>query len=470
MSPGMCPASTMQSAARSAQGPHGGGQLFYGGKFDLRASVKAYFALKAAGEATDAPYMERARAAILAHGGAGRCNVFTRILLALFGEVPWHAVPVMPVEIMLLPGWFPFQVDKISYWSRTVLVPLLVLMALRPKARNPRGITIAELFVEPPEAVRDWISPSTSSPIGHAFALLDRLVRRAEPRFPAERRQRAIDKAVAFVTERLNGEDGLGGIFPAIANSLMMFDCLGYPTDHPDRVTAAAALRKLVVLAGEQGYCQPCLSPVWDTALACHALMEVGEARLTAPVRQALDWLADKQVLDTVGDWAAVRPGLRPCGWAFQYANPYYPDLDDTAAVALALDRFARRRVMRGEPDFRAAIDRGREWVLGLQSANGGWGAFDVDNTSEYLNHIPFAAHGALLDPPTADVTARCASMIAQLGHESDRDALNAALDFLRRNQEADGSWHGRWGMNYIYGTWSALCAFCAAGVNPGAP
>jgi squalene-hopene/tetraprenyl-beta-curcumene cyclase len=312
----------------------------------------------------------------------------------------------MPVEIMLLPGWFPFQVDKISYWSRTVLVPLLVLMALRPRARNPHGVTIPELFVEPPETVRDWITPSTPSPIGHAFALLDRLVRLAEPRFPGERRQRAIDKAVAFVTERLNGEDGLGGIFPAIANSLMMFDCLGYQPDHPDRVTAAAALRKLLVIDGEQGYCQPCLSPVWDTALACHALMEVGEARLIAPVRQALDWLADKQVLDTVGDWATVRPGLRPGGWAFQYANPYYPDLDDTAAVALALDRFDADR-------YRTAIDRAAEWVLGMQSRNGGWGSFDADNTHYYLNHIPFADHGALLDPPTADVSARCLGFLA---------------------------------------------------------
>jgi squalene-hopene/tetraprenyl-beta-curcumene cyclase len=446
---------------RGAQGPHGGWQLFYGGKFDLSASVKAYFALKAAGEATDAPHMERARAAILAHGGAGRCNVFTRILLALFGEVPWNAVPVMPVEIMLLPGWFPFQVDKISYWSRTVLVPLLVLMALRPRARNPRGITIAELFVEPPEGVRDWISPSTPSTIGHAFTLLDRLVRRAEPMFPAERRQRAIDKAVAFVTERLNGEDGLGGIFPAIANSLMMFDCLGYPAGHPDRVTAAAALRKLVVLNGEQGYCQPCLSPVWDTALACHALMEAGEARLTTPVRQALDWLADKQVLDTVGDWAAARPGLRPGGWAFQYANPYYPDLDDTAAVALALDRFDAER-------YRTAIDRAAEWVLGMQSRNGGWGSFDADNTHYYLNHIPFADHGALLDPPTADVSARCLGFLAQRGMPADHPAVAAVLAFLRREQEADGSWFGRWGTNYIYGTWSVLVALNAIGVDPG--
>ena len=194
--------------------------------------------------------MARARAAILQRGGARRCNVFARITLALFGEVPWRAVPVMPVEIMLLPSWFPFHIDKISYWSRTVLVPLLVLMALRPTARNPRGVTIAELFVEPPETVRNWIAPSTASPVGHAFALVDRLLRLAEPMFPADPRRRAIEKAVAFVTERLNGEDGLGGIFPAMANALMMFDCLGYPPDHPDRATAAAATRKLLVFDG----------------------------------------------------------------------------------------------------------------------------------------------------------------------------------------------------------------------------
>src|SRR5437588_7784333 len=209
---------------RAIQGPDGGWPLFHGGALDLSASVKAYFALKAAGDRVDAPHMERARAAILAGGGARRCNVFTRILLALFGEVPWRAVPVMPVEIMLLPSWSPFHIAKVSYWSRTVLVPLLVLMALRPKARNPNGIRIPELFVEPPETVRHWILPATPSATGYAFTLLDRIVRLAEPMFPAEPRRRAIEKAVTFVTERLNGEDGLGGIFPAMANSLLMFD------------------------------------------------------------------------------------------------------------------------------------------------------------------------------------------------------------------------------------------------------
>src|SRR5229473_1071734 len=448
---------------RSTQGEHGGWPLFFGGAFDLSASVKAYFALKAAGEPIDAPHMQRARAAILAHGGARRCNVFTRIMLALWGEVPWRAVPVMPVEIMLLPSWFPFHIDKISYWSRTVLVPLLVLMALRPTARNPCGVTIAELFVEPPETVRDWISPPTASPVGHAFALLDRLLRLAEPMFPVDPRRRAIERAVAFVTERLNGEDGLGGIFPAMANALMMFDCLGYSADHPDRATAASAFRKLLVSDSDHSYAQPCLSPVWDSALACHALMEVGDARLTPSIGRAIDWLADKQVLDTVGDWAATRPGLRPGGWAFQYANPHYPDLDDTAAVALALDRFDAE-------GYSEAIDRAVEWVVGMQSRNGGWGSFDADNTHYYLNHIPFADHGALLDPPTADVSARCLGFLAQRGIPADHPAIAAALVFLWREQKADGSWFGRWGTNYIYGTWSVLVALNAIGVDPAAP
>ncbi len=448
---------------RASQGTDGGWPLFYGGALDLSASVKAYFALKAAGDAVDAPHMARARAAILARGGARRCNVFTRILLALFGEVPWRAVPVMPVEIMLLPGWSPFHITKVSYWSRTVLVPLLVLMALRPRARNPHGVTIGELFAEPPDAVKDWITGPTSSPLAVAFGVLDRLLRVAEPFFPADARRRAIDKAVAFVTERLNGEDGLGGIFPAMANAVMMFDCLGYDPDHPDYETALAALRKLLVRDGNRSYCQPCLSPVWDTALACHALMEVDDKRLESTLRRALDWLEGKQVLDVIGDWAVMRHGLRPGGWAFQFENPHYPDLDDTAAVALALDRCGSAR-------YRAAIDRAAEWVIGMQSRNGGWGAFDADNTHYYLNHIPFADHGALLDPPTADVSARCVSFLSQIGCGPDHPAVAAAITYLREQQEPDGSWFGRWGTNYIYGTWSVLAALNSVGIPSASP
>ncbi len=448
---------------RARQGEDGGWPLFYGGKLDLSCSVKAYFALKAAGDPATAPHMAHARAAILALGGARRCNVFTRILLALFGEVPWRAVPIMPVEIMLLPQWSPFHLAKVSYWSRAVLVPLLVLMAVRPRARNPQRVTMRELFVEDPEGVRDWIAGPTQSPLATAFGLLDRLLRAAEPMFPKGSRRRAIDKAVAFVTERLNGEDGLGGIYPAMANSLMMFDCLGYPADHPACRTAESAIRKLLVLDPACSYCQPCLSPVWDTALACHALMETDDPRLGPAIDRAIEWIAGKQVLEVVGDWGVARPGLRPGGWAFQYENPYYPDVDDTAAAALALDRFDRER-------WRPAVGRAAEWVVGMQSRNGGWGSFDADNTHYYLNHIPFADHGALLDPPTADVSARCLGLLAQLCDRANDGAAAAALAYLRREQEPDGSWFGRWGTNYIYGTWSVLAALNAAGVDPASP
>jgi squalene-hopene/tetraprenyl-beta-curcumene cyclase len=446
---------------RAIQGDDGGWPLFYGGNLDVSCSVKAYFALKAAGDPVDAPHMARARTAILERGGARRCNVFTRITLALFGQLPWRAVPVMPVEIMLLPAWSPFHITKVSYWSRTVLVPLLVLMAMRPRARNPHGVGIGELFVESPEAVRDWIIGPTTSPLARGFELLDRVLRIGEPFFPANARRRAIAKAVDFVTERLNGEDGLGAIFPAMANAVMMLDCLGYSPDYPAYATAWAAVRKLLVRDRERTYCQPCLSPVWDTALACHALMDADDGHLETTIRRGLDWLQSKQVLDQVGDWVMVRPGLRPGGWAFQYENPHYPDLDDTAAVALALDRFDSAR-------YRDAIDRAAEWIIGMQSRNGGWGSFDADNTHYYLNHIPFADHGALLDPPTADVSARCLGLLAQLGYPPDHAAVAAVTKFLEREQESDGSWFGRWGTNYIYGTWSVLAAFNAVGIAPG--
>ncbi len=443
---------------RSIQGDHGGWPLFHDGVFNLSASVKAYYALKAIGDDPDAPHMARARAAILDAGGAERSNVFTRAQLALFGQVPWRAVPVMPLEIMHLPLWFPFHLSKVSYWSRTVIVPLLVLMALQPTARNPRNVQIQELFRTPPDQVRDWIRGPYRSVWGRFFKGVDSVLRVAQPWFPRRGRDSAIRKAVAFVTERLNGDDGLGGIYPAIANSVMMFDTLGYAADHPDAAIAWSAVRKLLVEEPDRAYCQPCLSPVWDTGLAGHAMAEAG-ARTDA----ACAWLGGTQVLDVVGDWAVRRPGLRPGGWAFQYANPHYPDVDDTAVVGMLLHR-------NGDPAYATAIDRAREWIVGMQSSDGGWGAFEPENTHLHLNHIPFADHGALLDPPTSDVTARCVSFLAQIGMQAGDDVMARALAFLRREQEVDGSWFGRWGTNYIYGTWSVLCALNAAGVPPDDP
>lgn len=456
---------------RHIQNPDGGWPLFYKGAFDMSASVKAYFALKMIGEAIDAPHMQKARALILANGGAEMSNVFTRFTLTLYGILRWKSTPVMPVEIMFLPRWFPFHLYKISYWARTVLTPMLVLQALKPRAKNPRNVRIDELFLTPPEKVgprkraehqkRGWFI---------FFALIDKILHAVEPYFPATLRARAIEAAKQFVTERLNGESGLGAIFPAMAGSVMMYDALGYPPSHPDYAIARLSVEKLLIIKDDMAYCQPCVSPVWDSALAAQALLEIEDEKTQKNAVRALDWLIPLQEREVIGDWAEAHPHLReslaPGGWAFQYTNPHYPDLDDTAVVVMALDRAARADASK-EALYRPAIERAEAWILGLQSKNGGWASFDADNTAEYLNNIPFSDHGALLDPPTSDVTARCVSMLAQLGKTMESStALKRGVDFLLREQLPDGSWFGRWGMNYIYGTWSACCALNAAGLS----
>ncbi|MEO1090697.1 MAG: squalene--hopene cyclase [Pseudomonadota bacterium] len=445
---------------RSLQGDHGGWPLFHGGEFNMSASVKAYYALKLVGDSIDAPHMVRARDAIRARGGAAQSNVFTLYSLALFGQVPWRAVPTMPVELMLMPKWFPANMWAFSYWSRTVIAPLLIVAAARPKARNPRAVGIRELFTTPPEAEKGYLRNPTGSRIGEAFLLLDKVLKRIEPRFSRRLRQRAMDRALAFIVERANGDDGLGAIFPAMANTVMALDTLGYAPDHPLRAQAMDGIRKLVTTDDDgRRFCQPCVSPVWDTALAMHALAEADGAVDAGATR----WLREKQVLDVEGDWAVQRPGLRPGGWPFEYANAYYPDVDDTAVVGMVLDRAH-------DPANGEAVDRAAEWILGMQSRNGGWGSFDAENTRHYLNHIPFADHGALLDPPTVDVTARCLGFLAQLGYAADHEAIVRGVDYLRREQEPDGSWFGRWGTNYVYGTWSVVSALNAVGVSHDAP
>ncbi len=458
---------------RRIQGGHGGWPLFHDGDFDMSASVKAYYALKLAGDHPDEPHMARARAAILARGGAARANVFTRYTLAMFGQVPWRACPVARVEAMLLPRWFPFHMDKVSYWSRTVMVPLFVLYSRRARAVNPRGVGVAELFVTPPDEERHYHSNPTGHWVGSLLLKVDRAVRVFEPLMPAAAERKATEKALAFIEERLNGVDGLGGIYPAIANCLMVYHLLGYPTDHPNVRLARRAVDGLVVDKGDHAYVQPCLSPVWDTGLAALAMQEATALGLGAEpgtteqrecaIANARAWLRERQILNVDGDYTAWKPNARPGGWAFQYNNAHYPDVDDTAVVGMLLDR--ARDSANGE-----AVSRAAEWILGLQSRNGGWGAFDADNEYYVLNHIPFADHGALLDPPTVDVTARCVGFLAQIGYGRDHPAVARALDFLKREQETDGSWFGRWGTNYIYGTWSALAAFNAVGEDPEAP
>ncbi len=451
---------------RRIQRADGGWSLFHGGPTDISATIKAYFALKMIGDDVQAPHMARAREQVLALGGAAASNVFTRLQLALYGAGPWRAVPTLPVELILLPRWFPIHLTKMSYWARTVIVPLLVLQVLKPIAVNRPGVRVDELYLAKATVRPKSQAANPKWAWSLFFRGLDRVLKAVDPAWPKGLRRRAIDRCVAFVRERLNGEDGLGAIYPAMANSVMMFAALGQGPDAPDRATARTSVEKLLVFREDgEVYCQPCVSPVWDTALTSHAMLEAGSGDAIDAAKAGLAWLKPLQVLDLAGDWAVERPRVRPGGWAFQYANAHYPDLDDTAVVVMAMDR-ARQA---GEHGFEEAIGRGREWCLGLQSKNGGWGAFDADNTYDYLNNLPFADHGALLDPPTEDVAGRVVSMLAQLG-ERDSPAMRRGLAYLERTQRPEGSWFGRWGVNYIYGTWSVLCALNAAGVDADGP
>ncbi|HEX3914357.1 MAG TPA: squalene--hopene cyclase [Steroidobacteraceae bacterium] len=447
---------------RAHQAEHGGWPLYHNGELDLSCTVKAYYALKLAGDVPHAPHMMRARSAILERGGAARTNVFTRIALALFGELPWRGVPYIPVEIMLLPKWFPFHIDKVSYWSRTVMVPLFILCTRKPKARNPRGIGIRELFTTPADKERHYFR--RAGLLAKAFLLFDHLGRMIDPLIPARMRAAATRRAERWFIERLNGEDGLGAIFPAMVNALEAMVILGYPADDPRRITAKRALQKLLVIGPASAYCQPCVSPIWDTALACLAMQEADDDSSRKASTRALDWLQTKQLLDEPGDWRVRRPGLPGGGWAFQFANAHYPDLDDTAVVAWAMHQ------ARDPSRYTESVRRALDWLVGMQSRDGGFAAFDADNTCYYLNKIPFADHGALLDPPTSDVTARVITVLARVARPQDTPALQRAIGYLRKQQEADGSWFGRWGTNYVYGTWSVLMSLAQAHIGPDDP
>ena len=441
---------------RSRQSEDGSYPLFTGGPGDISCSVKVYYALKLSGDSPDEAHMVRLRTFILSKGGAAKANVFTRIALATFEQLPWRGVPYIPVEIMLFPSWFPFHLDKVSYWSRTVMVPLFILCTLKATAKNPDNISILELFVTHPDKERHYFPERTL--LNKVFLGLDFLGRTTRPLISKKLHNVALEKAKDWIIERLNGEDGLGGICPAMIGAYEALLLLGIPKDDDIIITARKAIDKLLVINEHDAYCQPCLSPVWDTALAALALQEADKGldpvnNVSGPfLTRAYDWLKSKQLLDEPGDWRTSKPDLAGGGWAFQFENPYYPDVDDTAVVAFAM-------ADSNLPELDESIHRATRWVVGMQSENGGYGAFDVDNTYYYLDEIPFADHGALLDPPTSDVSARCAMLMARVAqnHAEYLPALKRTIEYLRYEQELDGSWFGRWGTNYIYGTWSVL-------------
>ncbi len=454
---------------RRRQLPDGGWNLFEAGPPDLGETIKAYFAMKMAGVSPDDPALVQARERIHAMGGPTKANVFTKILMALFGEYDWNGVPTMPVEIMLLPPpFFLFNIYEISYWSRTVVVPLLIIMDRKPVKWLPPELSLDELWPERREraSLRFPRFPEPFTWRGlfwkSFFIAMDDGLKIWERFSPRPGRKLAIEAARRWLEERLAVPGGLGGIYPAMANSIIAMRLLGYADDHPLVMGQIKEIEALAVETGDEIHYQPCPSPIWDTALAMNALVESGLPADHEALRRSAEWLLEKQIL-VGGDWQVKRPHVQPGGWAFQFDNAFYPDLDDTAMVLMALEKVRGLEANR----VRLAKERGLGWFLGMQCESGGWGSFDADNNRIYLNHIPFADHGALLDPPTGDLTGRGLELLGTCGYGADFDPAMRALDFIRHSQRHDGPWYGRWGVNYIYGTWSVLRGLGALGVDP---
>jgi squalene-hopene/tetraprenyl-beta-curcumene cyclase len=447
-----------------AQLPEGGWPIYYGGPPEISASVKAYFALKLCGVSATEPFMEKARTMILSRGGVVGANVFTKIALALFDQYDWRGVPSMPAEIVLLPPRFIFSLYALSYWSRAVLTPLLIIFHYKPVCRIPKEQGIDELYVTPRELVDLRRAPPFRKdrrwPTWRNFFItLDGVLRFYERVVPQGLRKRAIARAAQWMLKRMEGDGGLGAIYPAMANSVVALRCLGYEMDHLLVRKALQEIEVLEVHEGDAMHLQPCFSPVWDTPLTINALIESGLSQDHPALVKAARWTLSRQCRK-VGDWIVSSPKAEPGGWAFQFENEFYPDNDDTAVVVMALSKITM-------PEWdaqRDGIRYGMRWTLAMQGRDGGWGAYDKDNRRMFLNQIPFADHRALLDPSTADLTGRELEMLGVLGFDMKHPAAVRALRFLRKNQEADGSWYGRWGVNYIYGTWSVLAGLHAIG------
>jgi squalene-hopene/tetraprenyl-beta-curcumene cyclase len=448
--------SMVDKAVRSIlkrQLPDGGFNTHPKGPADVSATVKAYFALKLAGLPVDRPELSRARERILSQGGIQATNSYVKINLSLFGLYPREFCPSIPPEMVLLPGNFIYQM---SSWTRAIVVPLSIVHAHNPGRPVPVGFDLSELFL--PGVSPKFSGNGSRISWRNAFLLTDSLLKLWDKHGLKSLRTKAIRKAERWMLERTRYSAGLGAIYPPMMYAIMALDVLGYPPDHPDRAEAQRQFDALMVDNGERFFFQPCFSPVWDSAIAAHALAESGVAPEQA-LRRAADWLLSKEVRRK-GDWSVKRPQTEPSGWYFEFANEFYPDIDDTAMVLLAL------RHARGSDGaaHEACVRRAIQWLLSMQSADGGWAAFDVDNTWTPLSEVPFADHNAMLDPTCPDITGRLLEVLCAFGLTRRHPAVRRGVDYLVRNQEQDGSWYGRWGVNYTYGTFLALRGLRAAG------
>ncbi len=428
----------------------GGWAIYPGGPPDLSASVKAYFALKIVGLRADDPDMVRAREWILENGGAQGCNSFTRFYLALLGQIDYAECPSVPPELVLIPSKLGFSLSSMSAWTRPILVPLSIMSVHRPVRQLPPRQGIAELF-------RDDLPrrPTPSHPLmswGRFFLGTDRVLKWIDRHVPRAWRKPGLSAAHRWMLDHFENTDGLGAIFPPMIYSVVALHSLGYAPNSAPVTWALRQLEDLLIEENGKIRVQPCVSPVWDTAIATIALADAQIPPQHPALVGAAKWLLEKEVR-VAGDWQVRRPGVEPSGWHFQFQNERYPDIDDTAMVLLALQRTA----LGNTPEGRAATRRGLNWLLAMQNRDGGWAAFDVDIDNEILTQVPFADHNAMLDPSCADITARILELLGVLGYRQDHPAIAKALDYLWRTQEAEGCWYGRWGVNYIYGTWQVL-------------
>ncbi len=451
---------------RRQQRPDGTWPIYYGGAPDLNATVEAYFALKLAGASPAEPQMLRARDFVLSAGGVPNVRIFTKIWLALFGQWDWRGVPVLPPELMFLPHWFPLNIYDFASWARATIVPMLIILSERPVCPVPDSARIDELYPAPRDEI-DYCLPRSRHALTWKgfFRTADRLLRRYERIASRTLRESALRAAERWIVARQEADGSWGGIQPPWVYSLIALKLRGYAIDHPVMRRGLEGFEGVWAVHDDEIFNpQACLSPVWDTALAMIALLDSGLAEDHPSLVQAGRWLLREQVL-TGGDWQVKARGAEPGGWSFEFENDIYPDTDDTAEVLIAL---ARTKIP-NEQRKQTALERGRRWLLAMQSANGGWGAFDKDNTRQLVNQIPFCDFGEVIDPPSEDVTAHIVEALSLLGDGSS-DAVGRGIRFLRREQCADGSWFGRWGVNHVYGTGGVLPALKAAGENMSQP
>ena len=452
--------------------PGGGWSQYPGGPAEITVSCLSYFALKLVGDSADAPHMLRSREVIRRLGGAERANTYTKYHLALFGEYSWRRVPAIPPELMFLGEGSPFTIYDMSSWSRTIFLPLAILYAVKPVRRLPPECRVSELFEGASGPAPDPTRGMTLQARAWRkfFFAVDRVLKIYE-RIPGSGliRDRAVKRAAEWMIARFEDSDGLSAILPAMSNSVMALHVLGYSDDHPMMRDQQRYVDELLVTdRHDQGVLrmQPCVSPVWDTALSCHALIESGVTEEDPRLRRAATWLLGKQTR-RAGDWSG-RNSAAPGGWYFEHRNEFYPDNDDTCMALMVL---ARARAAVSKEVQEAAQQRGLNWLLGMQNRDGGWAAFDKDNDKQFLMHVPFADFNAMIDPSTADITARTLECLSCYpGFDAKHPSVRRALEFLRRDQCADGSWYGRWGVNYLYGTWQVLRGMRAIGADMAAP